>query len=250
MPRDGLEHVVVAARREASAEPCREPARRSAALHDHRARRSTPTGWNTSVINSTPSGIVTTDVALDLDLVVVVLAHRSPLRCLTHRSVEQHHTDGRRRRRRRRRRAGARARWPPRSQPAVALLLAAAGDDIAAVVDAHHHAVEVQLAVDLGAASRARCARATSGRNSTVWPIMCSSAGRANSSKLTSDDTGLPGRPNTGRARDASRSTTASTAGSPPGTSRRVTRRRDRRPRCARARRSRSRSHPPTRRRS
>ena len=39
---------------------------------------------------------------------------------------------------------------------------------------------------------------ATSGRNSTEWPIMCRSAGRANSSKLTRDDTGLPGRPNTG----------------------------------------------------
>src|SRR5262249_54205730 len=37
-----------------------------------------------------------------------------------------------------------------------------------------------------------------SGRNRARWPNIFNSAGRAKSSKLTSDDTGLPGSPNTG----------------------------------------------------
>ena len=36
------------------------------------------------------------------------------------------------------------------------------------------------------------------GRNRRPWPIICSSAGRANSSKLTWEETGLPGRPKIG----------------------------------------------------
>ena len=49
-----------------------------------------------------------------------------------------------------------------------------------------------------GAIACRGASRPPRGRNGWSWPIICSSAGRANSSKLTSDDTGLPGSPNTG----------------------------------------------------
>ena len=80
----------------------------------------------------------------------------------------------------------------------VALLRPHAGRDVAAVDHVDDDAVEVQLAVDLAAASRRRRWRRTSRRNGCGVAHHLRSAGRANSSKLTNDDTGLPGSPNTG----------------------------------------------------
>ena len=59
----------------------------------------------------------------------------------------------------------------------------------------------VRLAVGSAAQARRRRRPGPSGRSSSVWPIILRSAGRANSSKLTIELTGLPGRPNTGTRR-------------------------------------------------
>ena len=111
-----------------------------------------------------------------------------------------------RRRRRRRRRGAARARWP-RPCAASTLLACAphARRDVApsSYVDARRGrgAACRRAGARTRARPRSRRPRAGAARS---WPIICRSAGRANSSKLTSDDTGLPGQPEHRRARDAS----------------------------------------------
>ena len=110
----------------------------------------------------------------------------------------------RRRRRRRRRRRGARrgrrrARWPPAGgcpgrRPDATWYRPSSPN-------APMHPQEVDLAVGPAAQVDVGDRRRRSGGRVRWWPIIRRSAGRANSSKLTSELTGLPGRPNTGTRR-------------------------------------------------
>ena len=119
--------------------------------------------------------------------------------------------------------------------------------DVAAVFDPHPHPVEVELAVGAGAGTATPRSAVTGSAQDVGVARELRSAGRANSSKLTRDDTGLPGSPNTGtRAEHRERERLG-------GLDRdlRPTRTCPRAPwRCARARPSRSRSRRPTPRRS
>ena len=76
----------------------------------------------------------------------------------------------------------------------------AAVAQVAAVVDPDPDPVEVQLAVGPPPHRRSTAVARTGSAATSARPVSVRSAGRAKSSKLTCDDTGLPGSPNTGTA--------------------------------------------------